>query len=95
MSKNSECVKVMVRVRPMNKNEMNKGCKSVTDVDAKYNQISLMKPETSEISKLFAYDAVYDTDSTQQLVYNDSAFSLVESVLEGYNGTIFAYGQTG
>jgi len=43
----------------------------------------------------FTYDAVYDTDSTQQVVYNESAFSLVESVLEGYNGTIFAYGQTG
>lgn len=43
----------------------------------------------------FAYDAVFGIDSTQQLVYNDAAFSLVESVLEGYNGTIFAYGQTG
>ena len=28
-------------------------------------------------------------------MYDESAFSLVESVLEGYNGTIFAYGQTG
>jgi len=28
-------------------------------------------------------------------VYDESAFPLVESVLEGYNGTIFAYGQTG
>lgn len=28
-------------------------------------------------------------------MYDDSAFGLVESVLEGYNGTIFAYGQTG
>lgn len=28
-------------------------------------------------------------------MYEDAAFGLVESVLEGYNGTIFAYGQTG
>jgi kinesin family protein 3/17 len=29
------------------------------------------------------------------MVYDESAFPIVESVLEGYNGTIFAYGQTG
>ena len=28
-------------------------------------------------------------------MYDESAFPLVESVIEGYNGTIFAYGQTG
>lgn len=29
------------------------------------------------------------------MVYDESAFPLVESVIKGYNGTIFAYGQTG
>ena len=29
------------------------------------------------------------------MVYNDSAFPIVNSVLDGFNGTIFAYGQTG
>ena len=43
----------------------------------------------------FTYDAVYDADSTQRRVYDEGGFGLVESVLEGYNGTIFAYGQTG
>ena len=38
---------------------------------------------------------VYDTDSLQHSVYNECAFPLVESVIKGYNGTIFAYGQTG
>ena len=28
-------------------------------------------------------------------MYDECAFGLVESVLEGYNGTMFAYGQTG
>ncbi|VDP98064.1 unnamed protein product [Trichobilharzia regenti] len=30
-----------------------------------------------------------------KLIYNDICYSLVEGVTEGYNGTIFAYGQTG
>lgn len=95
MSKTSESVKVMVRVRPLNKKEKNRGSKEVVAVDSKFNQINLSKPDSPEISKDFAYDAVFGIDSTQQLVYNEGAFSLVESVLEGYNGTIFAYGQTG
>ena len=27
--------------------------------------------------------------------YEDAAYNLVEGVIEGYNGTVFAYGQTG
>ena len=38
---------------------------------------------------------MFATDSPQNLLYEQSAFSLVDSVLDGYNGTIFAYGQTG
>lgn len=43
----------------------------------------------------FTYDQVFDGDSKQSAVYDECAYSLVESVLQGYNGTIFAYGQTG
>jgi kinesin family protein 3/17 len=38
---------------------------------------------------------VFAPDSLQSYIYEQSAFSLVENVLDGYNGTIFAYGQTG
>ena len=40
---------------------------------------------------------VYDWNSSQsqEEIYNQTAFPIVESVLEGFNGTIFAYGQTG
>ena len=59
------------------------------------NSVTLNKPGSGEIPKSFTYDGVFDDNSFQQQVYDDCAFSLVESVLEGYNGTIFAYGQTG
>lgn len=42
----------------------------------------------------FSFDRIFDTQSTQQEVYEYSAKSIVESVLEGFNGTILAYGQT-
>ena len=43
----------------------------------------------------FTFDFVFDVDSQQQEVYNITAKQAVQSVLEGYNSTIFCYGQTG
>ena len=40
-------------------------------------------------------DNVFGKDSRQMDVYNLTARPIVDCVLEGYNGTIFAYGQTG
>ncbi len=43
----------------------------------------------------FTFDHVYDQNSTQENVYENTAKPAVWSVLEGYNATILAYGQTG
>jgi kinesin family protein 3/17 len=45
--------------------------------------------------KTFTFDGAYGVDSNTEAIYNDLGFALVESVCEGYNGTVFAYGQTG
>ncbi|KAL4508835.1 hypothetical protein ABPG73_006221 [Tetrahymena malaccensis] len=90
-----ECVKVMVRVRPMNDKERQNNSKECVEVDTKLNQIVLRKPNEAGSEKVFSYDAVFYQKVQQQFVYEASAFPLVESVFEGYNGTIFAYGQTG
>lgn len=43
----------------------------------------------------FTFDYVYDPYATQDFLYENTACSAVNSVLEGYNATILAYGQTG
>ena len=43
----------------------------------------------------FKFDYVYDQDSTQEFVYENTAKSAILSALEGYNATLLAYGQTG
>ena len=43
----------------------------------------------------YSFDHVYDMNSTQENVYESTAKHAVCSVLEGYNATILAYGQTG
>lgn len=45
--------------------------------------------------KNFTFDGTYGVDSNTASIYDDIAYNLVEGVIEGYNGTVFAYGQTG
>ena len=40
----------------------------------------------------FAFDTIFGPESTQDDVYDGAARPVVDSVLEGFNGTIFAYG---
>jgi len=79
----------------MNEREKNKQCTNIIACDVPNLQVTLTNPAEADTQKVFSYDSVFTMDSTQQTVYEESAFQLVESVLEGYNGTIFAYGQTG
>ncbi|GBM41845.1 Kinesin heavy chain [Araneus ventricosus] len=44
--------------------------------------------------KVYIYDKVFKPNATQEKVYNEAAQQIVKDVLMGYNGTIFAYGQT-
>lgn len=48
----------------------------------------------SEQGKPYVFDRVLPPNTTQEQVYNACAKQIVKDVLEGYNGTIFAYGQT-
>lgn len=102
----SENVRVVVRCRPMSRKESERNCKLIVDVISESNSISVNNPNPTESSdpttkgdpnspKTFTFDAVFSTTCTQADVYNEVARPIVENVLQGYNGTIFAYGQTG
>jgi kinesin family protein 3/17 len=41
---------------------------------------------------MFTFDGVFNIKSTTEQIYNDIVYPLVENVVEGYNGTVFAYG---
>ncbi|XP_076022411.1 kinesin-like protein KIF3B [Genypterus blacodes] len=97
-SKSSESVKVVVRCRPMNEKERAAKFSSVVTVDVKLGQILVRNPRESaanDLPKVFTFDSVYDWNSKQIDLYDETFRPLVDSVLLGFNGTIFAYGQTG
>ncbi|XP_044136762.1 kinesin-like protein KIF3A isoform X5 [Bufo gargarizans] len=92
----SDNVKVVVRCRPLNEREKVMGSKMAVRVDEIRGTIAVHKVDSmNEPPKTFTFDTVFGTDSNQLDVYNLTARPIVDSVLEGYNGTIFAYGQTG
>ncbi|XP_070554370.1 kinesin-like protein KIF3A isoform X2 [Ptychodera flava] len=90
-------VRVVVRCRPMNEKEIAQGCNTTVKVDRVSGQVRVVNPHHGhgEPPKTFTFDTVFPSDSKQVDVYNETARPIVEAVLEGYNGTIFAYGQTG
>lgn len=91
-SKSTETVKVVVRARPMNKKEFDNGSTEIVNIDQQYCQVSVENPQADEKPRTFTFDMVYDGTSKQQDVYDECGFGLVENVIEGYNGTMFAYG---
>ncbi|KAL3141697.1 Envelope glycoprotein gp160 [Trebouxia sp. C0010 RCD-2024] len=96
----AECVRVAVRCRPLNKLEISDSRKSIVEIDTSLQQAGvsvIVQPArgSGELPKTFTFDNVFDWNSTQTAVYSETAKPIVDSVLEGYNGTVFAYGQTG
>ncbi|XP_072045040.1 osmotic avoidance abnormal protein 3-like isoform X2 [Amphiura filiformis] len=91
----AEAVKVIVRCRPLNEREKNLKCKTVVKMDGGRGFCAISKPASKDPPKSFTFDGAYFVDSTTETIYADIAYPLVDGVLEGYNGTIFAYGQTG
>ena len=51
--------------------------------------------QSREASGAFTFDRVFDTRSRQSDVFDFSIRPTVDDILNGYNGTVFAYGQTG
>ncbi|CAD5116966.1 DgyrCDS5804 [Dimorphilus gyrociliatus] len=96
-SNKAESVKVVVRCRPLNSKEESQGHVRIVDMDVKRGVIDIrnIAGAKNEAKKTFTFDSVYDWNSKQRDLYDETFRDLVQSVLDGFNGTIFAYGQTG
>uniref|UniRef100_A0AAX7VSU4 Kinesin-like protein n=1 Tax=Astatotilapia calliptera TaxID=8154 RepID=A0AAX7VSU4_ASTCA len=83
----AECnIKVLCRFRPLNQSEILRGDQFLPKFQG---------DDTVVVGgKSYAFDRVFPTNTTQEQVYNTCAKQIVKDVLCGYNGTIFAYGQT-
>ena len=84
-------VKVVCRFRPLNEKELQTSeSLCVNFLDERTASINSSSPDQQK----FTFDQVFPPSSSQESVYNFAARPIVDAVLEGFNGTVFAYGQT-
>ncbi|CAB3364922.1 Hypothetical predicted protein [Cloeon dipterum] len=90
-----ENIQVYARVRPMNEKERLER-KNMNVVELKSNREVVVRDRTNHtLTRTFAFDRAFGPTSKQVDVYKAVAQPMIAEVLEGYNCTIFAYGQTG
>lgn len=96
-SRDQSHIYVAVRCRPLHKRE-----KQVNELKTlqiiEPNSILLTDPANKSKrpkQKQYTFDKVFGETSKQADIFDETTFNLVDSVLEGYNSTIFAYGPTG
>ena len=103
-----DTIKIYARVRPLNKNKKlaNKEFSAHYEIspalgEESVSKLSLRVPKDLSVivnnqkeNYNFQFQKVFDVDVQQQEVFDVVAKDVVDNVLDGYNGTIFAYGQT-
>jgi len=97
---------VAVRVRPLLKQDRSKPHRPIAKV-LNNNVVVILDPskldeQSKDIlrvnrtrEKRYAFDFVFDPECAQQQVYQNTTKFLIHGVLDGYNATVFAYGNTG
>ena len=100
-NKNSQKSQIIIaiRLRPLSQNE-----KDLSDIESVsvINSTSLTVSAENSTKKnnqikyqQFFFDHVFDKNASQQEIYNKTTKPLLESIIEGFNATVFAYGATG
>ncbi|KAI9373449.1 P-loop containing nucleoside triphosphate hydrolase protein [Aspergillus egyptiacus] len=87
----SNTIKVVARFRPQNKVELASGGQPIVN----FENEQTCAINSKEASGSFTFDRVFPMDSRQDDIFNFSIAPTVDDILNGYNGTVFAYGQTG
>lgn len=92
-----ECIQVVIRCRPLSSRELDNGNEKVVKMYSHEDkgEIMIHREGDDEPPKQFTFDKVFDENCMQEELFESTARHIVGNVLEGYNGTIFAYGQTG
>ncbi|XP_070760957.1 kinesin-like protein KIF27 [Enoplosus armatus] len=83
------CVRVALRIRPLLPKEVLHNHQVCVRVVPDSAQVMLGS------DRLFSFDHAFGPTDSQDEVYGSCVQPLVESLVDGYNATVFCYGQTG
>lgn len=89
-------VQVLLRCRPLNEDELRANVPQVISCNEQRREVTVLQNVASkQIDRTFTFDKVFGPKSQQRSLYDQAIVPIVNEVLEGFNCTIFAYGQTG
>ncbi|CAA6654842.1 unnamed protein product [Spirodela intermedia] len=89
-------VQVILRCRPLSEDEARLNTPVVISCNEHRREVSAVQSIANKIiDRTFNFDRVFGPSSHQKDLFNLAISPIVNEVLEGYNCTIFAYGQTG
>ena len=77
---------IFYSIRPQSAREKIDACRVCVHITPGEPQVSIGK-------KIFTFDYLYGTSSTQEQIYDTSVRKLVDGCFSGYNATVLAYGQ--
>ena len=95
----NETIQIYLRLRPCRNGSFDH---PHLDISSSSKQIDIRVPVEDQgyvnntIRKhSYKFDKIFDSKTTQETIFNEVAKEVIDSTIDGYNGTIFAYGQTG
>ncbi|RDX94099.1 Kinesin-like protein KIN-5C, partial [Mucuna pruriens] len=89
-------VQVLLRCRPFSDEELRSNAPQVVTCNEYNREVAVSQSIASKhIDRVFTFDKVFGPSARQKDLYEQAVTPIVNEVLEGFNCTIFAYGQTG
>ncbi|KAL9129741.1 MAG: hypothetical protein Q9217_001899 [Psora testacea] len=89
------CIRVVARVRPQQKSELNKDVIVATASSEEAAVVKIPNPKNESEMFSFQFSGVYDQTATQQVFFDQEISPSVKHLFQGFDVTIFAYGSTG
>nr|XP_043610457.1 kinesin-like protein KIN-5B [Erigeron canadensis] len=89
-------IQVLLRCRPLSDEEQKCNVPKVITCNEHKREVSILQNVANkQVDKMFTFDKVFGPKAQQRSIYDQAIFPIVNEVLEGFNCTVFAYGQTG
>ncbi|KAM7509768.1 hypothetical protein LguiB_008643 [Lonicera macranthoides] len=89
-------VQVLLRCRSLNDDEQRLNIpKAITCNEHKREVTISQNIANKQVDRVFTFDKVFGPKAQQRSIYDQAISPIVNEVLEGFNCTVFAYGQTG
>ncbi|KDP35584.1 hypothetical protein JCGZ_09022 [Jatropha curcas] len=89
-------IQVLLRCRPLSDEEQRTNVPKVISCNEHKREVTVLQSVANkQVDRVFTFDKVFGPKAQQRSIYDQAIIPIVNEVLDGFNCTVFAYGQTG